>query len=134
MGKVFEGKTEDLAPILGAKFWHENTAIEGTIINKFETSNGTCWTIMLNKELTLQPGQTYPDKQEKQTVNAVSVGSLKGFTAALESAMGTEQLQRGDYIKIKCTGKTDTGKESEMVKFHIKVVRPDEAEKAQSAW
>jgi hypothetical protein len=132
-GRVFEGKTEDLAPILGAKFWQQDTVIEGTVINKFETSNGTCWTIRLNKELILQPGQTYPATNEKHTVDAVSVGSLKGFTAALESAMGTEHLQRGDYIKIKCTGHTDTGKESEMVKFAVKVIRPDAAEQKQAA-
>ena len=115
MGK-YTGKTQDAgAPILGAKFWKAGITISGKVTRSFDTVNGPCHEIVLDKPITVDG--------EKQ--RSASMGNMKGFGMALAAA-GLESLQAGDSVVIKCLGSTKTGKGNPRIDFRIEVQRKDE--------
>lgn len=127
----FSGDTESgMAPILGAKFWTRGTELSGVVLGSFSTANGPCTTIKLNKALEVSGDIISPPRDGNAKLDAISVGSMKGFEAAIR-ASGCGSLQAGDKVKIKCTGSQDTGQKSDMVLFSIDVDR-DTAAKASS--
>lgn len=124
--KTFEGKTEDAgAFILAAAFWKLGHVLRGTVMREFQTENGACFAIQLEKPLTI-PGEVVSPKQTGEvTGDKFSIGGLKGFQMAID-ASGCMKLLPGDVITVKATGETDTGKGSPQVNFKIRVERGDE--------
>lgn len=127
MGKrVFEGRTEDAgAFILAAAFWKLGHTIRGTVIREFQTENGPCFAIQLEKPMTI-PGDVVSPKQPGEvTGERFSIGGLKGFQMAVD-ASGATKLLPGDIIMVKSTGETETGKGSAQVQFKVRVERGDD--------
>lgn len=122
MGQVFDGETGN-APILGAKFWIKGGKLSGTVGGKFQTRNGECTTIMLDTELSLDGNILNPPVRGTTHVKAISIGNMKGFENAVMMS-GCLGLRANDHVEIVCTGEQDTGQESPMVTFKVKVVRP----------
>jgi hypothetical protein len=120
MEKTFEGRTVDVdAPFLGAEFWKEGVSVKG-MVSKVERGllDGkptTSYTLELT-ELAHVDGED---------TDQVRVGSLSGFTKALEAA-GVTALICKDLIVLTCEGVKRAKKEgySDRVNFHIKVTRP----------
>jgi hypothetical protein len=113
MSRTFGGSTQDAQSlILGAKHWKKGMQIKGSVTRNFETTNGICYEIVLEKPITLN------GKSEKK----VSIGALKGFHMALNAA-GLEELETGDKIAIECTGVTATDKGNPRVDFKVAVIR-----------
>jgi hypothetical protein len=122
----FHGSTEEgMAPILSARYWTRGTQLKGVVLGRFNTQNGICTTIKLSEPLEISGELVSPAQDGNVTLQAVSVGGLKGFEAAL-SVAGIEALQRGDKVTIKCVGSKNTGQQSDMVLFDIDVDRPDQ--------
>jgi hypothetical protein len=113
MTRTYTGKTTDAGSlILGASFWSKGMKIEGTVTRNFETANGTCYEIHLNK----------PVQINGENARIVSVGNLKGFQMALNAA-GLETLENGDKIVLGCVGTTSTGKGNPRIDFQLAVSR-----------
>ncbi len=111
----FTGKTQDAtSPILGAELWKKGMRVEGTVARSFETKNGICYEILLNKPMMVNG----------ENQKSVSVGSLKGFEMAL-SAAGVESLEKSDKVIIECTGTTKTNKGNPRVDFKVGISRED---------
>lgn len=121
----FTGETS-LAPILGAKFWTKGTTLNGVVLGSFETRNGPCTTIKLDKTLEISGDILNPREDGNKKLDAISVGNMKGFTDALMKC-GCGPLKAGDKIVIKCIGTQSTGQASDMVLFRLDVDRPDAA-------
>lgn len=117
----FYGKTQKGGPILGAFFWGKGISIEGTVTGKFETENGVCYNIKLNKAIKV--GSRDGDSAKDQMTDVVAMGGMKGFENAL-MASGAETLMVKDKVKITCTGEQSTGKENPMLTFEVEVDRP----------
>jgi len=125
MARTYLGRTENAAgPILGAKFWKKGTVISGEVLRAFKTENGTCYTLQLDKEITANGEDVYPEQKGKITSKQFSVGSLKGFEMAIQSS-GLSELRTHDKVEIRCTGTTPTDKGNPLVNFEISVQRED---------
>lgn len=112
MGR-YTGRTQDAgAPILGARFWKPGLTLSGKVIRSFDTVNGICHEIKLDK----------PIKVEDEMQKSVSIGNMKGFGMALAAA-GLESLESGDSVVLKCLGSTKTGKGNPRIDFQIEVER-----------
>lgn len=111
---VFRGKTEDAeAPILGASWWNEGSEIVGVVSRAFDTENGTCYVVDLEKAVAVNGDM----------VSRVSVGALTGFRMAMQAAR-LDTLLRGDKLRLMCTGKKGgEGGKSPMVYFALEVQR-----------
>ncbi len=113
MSPTYEGRTQDASsPILGAGWWKKGAAIAGEVVGEFETTNGKCYQIKLDKPATVN------GNQEKN----VAIGNLAGFNMALQAA-GIGHLEPGDKIKVICSGFTQTGKGTPRTDFSIQVNR-----------
>lgn len=124
--KVFEGKTEDAgAFILAAAFWKSGVVLRGKVMREFQTENGACFALHLDKAITIPGDVVSPKQQGEVTADRFSIGGLKGFQMAVD-ASGAGKLLPGDIITVKATGETDTGKGSPQVNFKIRVERGDE--------
>lgn len=127
--KVFEGKTEDAgAFILASAFWKLGHTIRGTVLREFQTENGTCFAVQLEKPITVPGDVVSPKQQNEVTADRFSIGGLKGFQMAVDAA-GAGALQKGDVITVKSTGETDTGKGNPQVNFKVRIERGDDAQK-----
>jgi hypothetical protein len=123
--KVFEGKTEDAgAFILAAAFWKLGHTLRGHIIREFQTENGACFSVQLEKPMTVPGDVVSPKQQGEVTADKFSIGGLKGFQMAVD-ASGAGKLLPGDVLTVKATGETDTGKGSPQVNFKVRVERGD---------
>ena len=112
---LFKGSTEDASSILlGATKWKKGMKIEGTVRRSFNTTNGTCFEILLKT----------PIKIDNVLEKKVSIGALKGFHMALTSA-GIESLEVNDRVIIECVGVSGTTKGNDRVDFKVAVDRPD---------
>lgn len=79
-----EGETGDVANnFLGAEFWQPGTTITGTVVRKFESTNGLCYALQLSEPVQLN----------RQETSDVALGNLTGLRMALQSA-GVEELER----------------------------------------
>lgn len=124
--KVFEGKTEDAgAFILAAAFWKLGLVMRGQVLREFQTENGTCFVVHLDKPIVVPGDVVSPKQQGDVTSDRFSIGGLKGFQMAVD-ASGAGKLLPGDIITVKATGETDTGKGSPQVNFKVRVERGDE--------
>jgi hypothetical protein len=124
----FSGKTDGAsAPILSAKFWKKGTQVIGKVLRSFETDNGICYTIQLKRPLSVNRKFTFPAENKTETLERVSVGSLKGFDMALQSSgVPNGKLQYGDEVQISCTGTTPTQKGNDQINFDVQVERKDD--------
>jgi hypothetical protein len=120
-GKVFVGESGS-APILGAKFWHKGEKLSGRVIRKFDTKNGPCTVINLDKEAVIDGLTLNPPQQGAVSTSMISIGNMKGFESAVLLS-GCGSLENGDHIDVECTGEQDTGQASPMVNFKVKVQR-----------
>lgn len=124
MAKTFQGSTQNAeAPFLDAAFWTKGKKIEGAVLRKFKTVNGTCLTLSLKK----------PTKIDGSEEDKVSVGAMAGMNMALQDAglAGIDDVKEGDVMSIECTGTTpmkgegkDGTKKNDRTDFTITVVRP----------
>lgn len=117
--RVFEGRTADVdAPFLGAEFWQEGKEISG-VVTKIEQG-------MLDgrPSVSFTLDLDTPVVVDGEEIDRARVGSLSGFTKALEAA-GVTTLIRKDAIVLTCEGVRPSKKEgySGRVNFRIKVVR-----------
>lgn len=117
-----EGRLKDKCPILGAAFWEAGVHIEGKIVRAFSTANGECFEVALPKAITIDGATVSPVMEGEVVVKRVAFGNLKGIGMAVAHA-GLEKLQSGDKIVLTCTGRTDTGQDSDLVNFKISVDR-----------
>lgn len=122
---TFAGKSQDAsAPILSASYWKKGTKIVGKVVRSFHTNNGTCYTIQLLSGISVNRQHTYPKAKGTETLDKVSVGSLKGFEMALQaSGIPEGKLLFGDKVVISCTGTTPSGKGNDQVDFEVEVNR-----------
>jgi hypothetical protein len=115
---LHKGKSQDAqSPILNAAFWKKGVKIEGTVVREFQTTNGTCYEILLKTPVKL-PGSTVADKKI----------SLPGNSAGLKMALaacGLESLEVHDKIILSCNGKTETNKGNPRTDFDLVIDRPE---------
>jgi len=124
MGQVFDGRSNTIAPILGAKFWREGVILKGLkVLGDFDTRNGKCVSFHVGKPIMITADQVNPPRDADFATEVVAVGNMKGFEMAV-TASGAGKLQPGDVVDIECLGSKDVGQASDMVTFHIHVLRP----------
>jgi hypothetical protein len=110
---TFEGNTGEVANnFLGSEFWEEGTSIDGTVTRKFESANGQCYALELDKPVELNGAET----------REVALGNLTGLRMAIQAA-GVEDLEVGDKIDLECTGLQPTSKGNARIDFHLKIER-----------
>lgn len=122
--RKFSGTTNEAgAPILSAKFWKEGVEIKGRCLRAYTTQAGECYELELNEPITVNGADVYPPSEGKIEGTHFSIGALKGFVMALNSA-GLDRLERNDQITIRCDGSKKSGKGSDLVLFSVDVQRP----------
>lgn len=126
--KTFDGKTEDAGGfILSASFWKSGTLIRGRVIRHFETDNGRCHVLLLEKPITVDGQNVSPKQPSPVTSDRFSIGGLTGFQMALDASHCGE-LMVNDVLTIKATGETETGKGNAQINFRVRVERGDNAQ------
>jgi hypothetical protein len=118
--EVFQGETNtETAPILSALYFQRGVSLSGVISNRFETQNGICYTLKLDKKLKVAGEFLTPRAEGEQELTSVSIGTYKGLAQIL--SRGNFELKVGQHLDLECTGLVNTGKDNPMAAFKIKV-------------
>jgi len=106
------GSTEEgLSKFLPASFFRKGVTLAGKVVRIGENENGRHCVIALLK----------PVEVDGEEHSMVSIG-LSGFFLAYQATGYAPPLAK-DTIAVECTGRRDTGKESEMVTFKVSLER-----------
>jgi hypothetical protein len=118
-----EGESRDVAThFLGSEFWQPGTSIVGTVLRKFESSNGLCYGLRL----------ATPVRVSGQETSEAALGNLTGLRMALQAA-GVDELQVGDQVELECTDLQPTNKGNDRIDFKIRIDRSDKSRVANRA-
>jgi len=87
MGQVFDGRSNTIAPILGAKFWREGVILKGLkVLGDFDTRNGKCVSFHVGKPIMITADQVNPPRDADFATEVVAVGNMKGFEMAVTAS------------------------------------------------